>query len=375
MKKTVSLILTVCILLCAAVTSAQAWSIHETPGIVGDVSGDGNVEIDDATFLQRKLVNMTVPFEFNESTADADEDGEVSITDATFIQRWVIGMKSRLNIGEHVYNWKLDKSAAVKKENSISQDLTITRICKGFFYASPIIPLPTEYKIYGRISDEWCVGDKVYCTINNVFCDKNYHYIEGDLLSIEPSTFVPDPDVEYKPVIYLYPEEETEVSVKLDIDGEFLYTYPEYNEGWTVTASPDGTLTDESGKSYPYLFWEAKLNTEYDFSSGFCVKGEDTEKFLRASLAAMGLNESETDDFIDFWLSFMQDNPYNVISFQTEAFTDAAKLDITPQPDTTIRVFMAWYASDEAVDIPTQTLVTAERNGFTAVEWGGRMCR
>lgn len=47
-----------------------------------------------------------------------------------------------------------------------------------------------------------------------------------------------------KPVIYLYPEEETQVSVRLDFDGELTSTYPSYEDGWTVDASPDGTLTD-----------------------------------------------------------------------------------------------------------------------------------
>lgn len=39
-----------------------------------------------------------------------------------------------------------------------------------------------------------------------------------------------------KPVIYLYPEEIMEVTVKLDYNGELICTYPNYDEGWTVTA-------------------------------------------------------------------------------------------------------------------------------------------
>ncbi len=35
-----------------------------------------------------------------------------------------------------------------------------------------------------------------------------------------------------KPVIYLYPEEKTEVAVKLDYDGELTATYPDYRNGW-----------------------------------------------------------------------------------------------------------------------------------------------
>ena len=39
-----------------------------------------------------------------------------------------------------------------------------------------------------------------------------------------------------KPVLYLYPEEETEVTVTLDFDGTLTSTYPDYGDGWTVTA-------------------------------------------------------------------------------------------------------------------------------------------
>ena len=67
----------------------------------------------------------------------------------------------------------------------------------------------------------------------------------------------------------------------------------------------------------------------------------------------------------------MQDNAYNLISFQQETYTDSAKLTIDPAPDTLLRVFMAWQPSEEFVDLPAQELSAPERAGFTAVEWGG----
>ena len=61
-----------------------------------------------------------------------------------------------------------------------------------------------------------------------------------------------------KPVIYLYPEQETTVSVSLDYTGTLTATYPAYEDGWRVTAEPDGTLYDENGDEYSYLFWEGE---------------------------------------------------------------------------------------------------------------------
>ena len=174
-----------------------------------------------------------------------------------------------------------------------------------------------------------------------------------------------------KPVIYLYPEETTDVSVTLTLNGDLTCTYPAYNNGWTVTASPDGTLTDKSGQTYNYLYWEGETYTQYDFSKGFCVKGEDTAAFLEDALTKLGLNRREANEFIVFWLPMMQENPYNIISFQSEAYTDAAKLKVVPSPDTVIRVFMAWQALDEFVEIEPQKLSAPERGGFTVIEWGG----
>lgn len=174
-----------------------------------------------------------------------------------------------------------------------------------------------------------------------------------------------------KPVIYLYPTEETEVSVKLNLDGDLTCTYPAYNNGWSVTATPDGTLTDTNGQTYSYLYWEGETYAQYELSKGFCVKGEDTAVFLEEALAKLGLNRREANEFIVFWLPMMEQNPYNIISFQTDIHTEAAKLEVSPDPDTLIRVFMAWQASNEFVEMDEQELTAPERSGFTVIEWGG----
>ncbi|MBE7019022.1 MAG: hypothetical protein E7413_03995 [Ruminococcaceae bacterium] len=174
-----------------------------------------------------------------------------------------------------------------------------------------------------------------------------------------------------KPVIYLYPEEPTEVDVTLTLNGELTCTYPAYQDGWTVHAMPDGTLTDANGQIYNYLYWEGETYSEYDFSKGFCVKGEDTAAFLEDALAKLGLNRREANEFIVYWLPLMQENAYNVISFQGAAYTDDAKLDVSPAPDTVIRVFMAYQPSLEYVEMQAQELTAPVREGFTVVEWGG----
>ena len=177
--------------------------------------------------------------------------------------------------------------------------------------------------------------------------------------------------IDAKPVIYLYPEIETQVTVKMDYSGKLTCTYPAYNDGWKVTAAPDGTLTDENGQTYNYLYWEGETATAYDLSEGFCVAGADTAAFLEDALAQLGLTRREANEFIVYWLPQMEDNAYNLITFQQEAYTDAAKLTVEPAPDSILRVFMTWKPLANPVDIPAQTLPAFERRGFTLIEWGG----
>ena len=62
-----------------------------------------------------------------------------------------------------------------------------------------------------------------------------------------PSDLHPSYD---KPIIYLYPEKEIQLSVRLGKENNITCSYPEYKNGWNVLAKPDGTLVDiETGRS------------------------------------------------------------------------------------------------------------------------------
>ena len=182
---------------------------------------------------------------------------------------------------------------------------------------------------------------------------------------------------EKKPVIYLYPVEETDVSVSLDLDGNMTCSYPEYGDGWNVTASPDGKIYDpNTDRYYDYLFWEGTRSFDsYVFSSYACVPAEDTAEFLESYLEAAGLNDSEIDDFISYWLPTLQESPYNLISFPSEEYNEWAKLNVYPEPDTVIRVYMVFTPVDEPIEVPESNALIMpsgiERQGFTVVEWGG----
>ena len=177
-----------------------------------------------------------------------------------------------------------------------------------------------------------------------------------------------------KPVIYLYPQTQTSVSVKLALkDSRFIMTDPQYQNGWCVLAGPDGALINlADGKRYPYLFWEAE-GPPILIKQGFLVKREDTEVFLREKLSYIGLLPHEYEEFIEYWLPVLQKNEYNLIYFAGEEYTSQFPLFVTPQPDSMLRVFMVAKAADGTERIAPQTLRPYERKGFAVIEWGGTL--
>ena len=281
-------------------------------------------------------------------------------------------LSSAVHQEEYTDQW-IDKETAEKRGGSTVGHYEIAEIYSNCVFVRPIFRgvLTTEIiKLNGALLDDWCVGDQVECTYENIYFDKENNRWEGDVLSVKASDWKWDSSLLGKPVIYLYPEEETEVSVKLNIDGDLTCTYPAYNGGWKVTAAPDGTLIDQNGQTYNYLYWEGETQTQWDMTKGFCVKGEDTAAFLEQALEKLGLNRKEANEFIVYWLPQMERNPYNIIAFQTDAYTKTAQLQIDPAPDTLIRVFMTWQGTENYVNLEAQELTAPQRTGFTVVEWG-----
>lgn len=88
-------------------------------------------------------------------------------------------------------------------------------------------------------------------------------------------------------------------------------------------------------------------------------------------MSQLGLTQREANEFILYWLPRMEGNAYNLISFQNEAYTETAALSINPQPDTLLRVFMAWKGLDKPMEVSPQMLEPVQRTGFTVMEWGG----
>ncbi|WP_094605581.1 hypothetical protein SPSIL_012650 [Sporomusa silvacetica DSM 10669] len=182
-----------------------------------------------------------------------------------------------------------------------------------------------------------------------------------------------------KPAIYLYPEQQSQISIIHNFKGTILNTYPAYADNWTVIAEPNGNLLNvKDNRVYKYLFWDGAYlfaKEHYQFKSGFYVKNEDYVSFLQSKLASIGLNENEINDFIVYWLPVMKNHKNCFVYFRINDNIDGSSvLETKPAAETTIRVFMEFSGVDDISSIqklPEQTLPTFVRKGFTLVEWGG----
>lgn len=184
-----------------------------------------------------------------------------------------------------------------------------------------------------------------------------------------------------KPAIYLYPEETINLNVRVEPNGGFTETIPDYPvDGWNIEVSPDGTIIDLSAnKKYDYLYWSG-IGFNYPIKSdvGWVVAKEDIEMFLDNKLQILGLNNNEISDFKEYWLDRLNKTPYYHIWFMPHDQIDRiAPLFFSPSsPDSVIRVIMNVKELDGYKQIDEQQLPdTPQRNGFTVVEWGGTLIR
>ncbi len=177
-----------------------------------------------------------------------------------------------------------------------------------------------------------------------------------------------------KPIIYLYPTQEINISIKLGHPDKITCSYPQYINGWNVLAKPSGEIMDlDNGKSLYALYYESEIVNEFKIENeGFIVEDTDVANFLEDKLDILGLTERESEEFIVYWLPKLQENKYNYIRFATmDEINSNMPLEFSVKPDTLIRVLMTYKGLENPIDVKEQKLEKTKRKGFVAVEWGG----
>jgi hypothetical protein len=184
---------------------------------------------------------------------------------------------------------------------------------------------------------------------------------------------------ESKPVIYLYPQEQITLDIKvIPKNGSITYSDPFYNPltGWQdVTSDSKGQLKYQ-GMEYPYLYYETEVKGYEIPTEGFIVEKENLKEFFTEKNSFIGLNSQESKDFNEYWVPRIElevSAPYVFVTYLSQKQQDdVVKLWFSKNPDNIIRIrpyfkpiFIKEFINPQKLQKPP------ERSGFTVVEWGG----
>jgi len=176
-----------------------------------------------------------------------------------------------------------------------------------------------------------------------------------------------EPILDRAPYLYLYPEEEMTVSVKLSFphNGAVVTSEPPYGDGWNVHVTPEGLID----KEHAFLYYEAALPLPVSLDRGWLLDGNALDTEFRGLLSGLGFAGREIDDFIDYWLPKLPHSPwYGVYPQRVDEWVE---LDIEPPPDYTLRSLLYIRPLASEVSIPAPEMPAAfTRDGFVVVEWG-----
>lgn len=359
-------------------------------GVKVTVNGQSRPVILNSTDTHKNFINLPIPSACDNSDTDkylTDKPGNISLSNPQ-----ILSYCTQIPNEQIIY---------VCKENCPTSPTVCSEIDQAL-YKDPNLSCygdaTTEYDAYFRLSDyNASTNTGVPDFVKN--CKQQTAPKAIDTADLPPQTLVIPTNTKHdnlqlntfgvtepgnqaipwfspycKPAIYLYPEQETNVSVEVNPVGPFTYTTPLYTPGgWSVSAYPDGTIIS-NGKKFPYLYYEADIPSILipKPDTGYSVKGEGVRKFLNEILPKLGLNEKESQEMAIYWQNALPVSPYYFIGVIPEKVLDSiAPLSINPKPTTTIRVSLYFEAQSAQEKIQAPTLKNRARTGFTAVEWGG----
>ena len=187
---------------------------------------------------------------------------------------------------------------------------------------------------------------------------------------------LPDGTNVMKPNIYVYSQEKRDVSVVFGEPELLTVTIPEYGDGWQVTADAAGLLTDASGESYEFLFYESVSEPFFfETEEGWQIPADARQERFEEILAGLGFQEREIDDFTEFWTEKLEpDTDYLMYPQGTERVDLAMPVTVTEEPECLERIWFV-FVEDRGQGAEEPSGYELTRGGedctYYVLEWGG----
>lgn len=152
MRKFISVLLIVILMISVCIVSVSA---VPAPYYYGDADTDGDVNIFDATIIQRALAQLETMSALQRETGDVDGDDDISILDATTIQRKLAKLIDVFPVGSVLYYYvNIDNFYCDYGESKpmVGAPVTFTTVATGYYE-------PYTYEYY--------VNDEIVSVITN----------------------------------------------------------------------------------------------------------------------------------------------------------------------------------------------------------------
>jgi hypothetical protein len=185
------------------------------------------------------------------------------------------------------------------------------------------------------------------------------------------------------PAIWLYPEHECDVVVRLAFHSEGFMTTsrPNYNSCWHIHVDPSAPFDWRTktyfgdGPRYPFLDYDGFREGDFQRESGWLVPKDRLMAWQREHLSKLGYTEAEIDDvnysYGRLLLEQRYEEKYFVVYPQAQMTVDrSVTLHISPSPDTLHRMWLYFVPTDAPPPLKEPVLVPIKRTGFTVVELG-----
>jgi len=181
------------------------------------------------------------------------------------------------------------------------------------------------------------------------------------------------------PMIYLYPEKTTSLSVGFtdSLVAGLPVVLPNFSENttWNLIAKTNGKISIKN-TNYDYLYYKFSGIKFSKPKTGYIVKNTNVLNFIKEDFSTkLGLNAKETIDLVEDASKALKDvnkksSYYQISLVERNEIDQLLPQTISPKPDQWVRNIIYIKALETPVEIDEPIINSVERAGFTVIENG-----